>query len=444
MNIFRLAGDMTHLLSIVVRRRGAAARAACAARRAAPRLSAAAAPWRPSAGAAAEDSGHQVVCRCDTARAGAGRPACATAVRGGRPRAAAGVRGAAEARVCTASPGAVRLGKPEGRAEATAAGSGTARASRRAAGADRVPPAGRAGVSLRTQELYALVFACRYLDLFFTFISLCAAPRAALRAPAAAPDARAAPRARCCSYNTVMKLIFICATFAIIWYMRRHRVVSQTYSKEEDTFKIIYLVGPAFALALLVNHELSIMEARPRAPALRRNGRRARRAQAPGHAPRVAHARRGRQVLWTFSIYLEAVAILPQLVRAAAVPAAAQVELTRAPRPPAGDAAKLGQRGQPDGALRLFPRVRARSAPAPWPRKRGATRARLSGAFGRLRAVCACTPAAHAADAAARLCAARTARCTCSTGSTATSTSRATATGSVRAHACGSVRCTVT
>jgi hypothetical protein len=32
----------------------------------------------------------------------------------------------------------------------------------------------RAGVSLRTQELYALVFVCRYLDLFFTFISLCA------------------------------------------------------------------------------------------------------------------------------------------------------------------------------------------------------------------------------------------------------------------------------
>ena len=32
------------------------------------------------------------------------------------------------------------------------------------------------GVSLRTQELYALVFLCRYLDLFFTFISLCVPP----------------------------------------------------------------------------------------------------------------------------------------------------------------------------------------------------------------------------------------------------------------------------
>jgi len=36
-------------------------------------------------------------------------------------------------------------------------------------------------VSLRTQELYALVFMCRYLDLFFSFISLCAPQAASLR-----------------------------------------------------------------------------------------------------------------------------------------------------------------------------------------------------------------------------------------------------------------------
>ena len=29
-------------------------------------------------------------------------------------------------------------------------------------------------MSLRTQELYAIVFLTRYLDLFFSFISLCA------------------------------------------------------------------------------------------------------------------------------------------------------------------------------------------------------------------------------------------------------------------------------
>jgi hypothetical protein len=63
-----------------------------------------------------------------------------------------------------------------------------------------------AGVSMRTQELYAMVFVARYLDLFFNFISF---------------------------YNTVMKLIFISSSFTILWYMRRHKVVSQTYDKEQ-------------------------------------------------------------------------------------------------------------------------------------------------------------------------------------------------------------------
>jgi hypothetical protein len=97
-----------------------------------------------------------------------------------------------------------------------------------------------------------------------------------------------------------MKIIFISATFAIIWYMRRHRVVSQTYSKEEDTFKISYLVVPAFVLALLVNHEMSVVEARAvgcvctyvagcaNASTLRRDGIHAR--SAATHAP--MHARR--------------------------------------------------------------------------------------------------------------------------------------------------------
>jgi ER lumen protein retaining receptor len=63
-----------------------------------------------------------------------------------------------------------------------------------------------AGVSMRTQELYALVFVTRYLDLFFNFISF---------------------------YNTCMKLIFVSSSFTILWYMRRHKVVSQTYDKEQ-------------------------------------------------------------------------------------------------------------------------------------------------------------------------------------------------------------------
>merc|ERR1712216_608509 len=109
-----------------------------------------------------------------------------------------------------------------------------------------------AGVSLKTQELYLLVFVTRYLDLLYSFISL---------------------------YNTCMKLIFIGSSGCIIWYMRKHRVVSQTYDREQDTFRVVFLVGPSMLLAMLINHEFSFTE-----------------------------------VLWTFSIYLEAVAILPQLV----------------------------------------------------------------------------------------------------------------------------------
>jgi len=108
------------------------------------------------------------------------------------------------------------------------------------------------GVSLKTQELYALVFACRYLDLFTSFISL---------------------------YNTVMKLVFLASSFSIIYYMRYHKQVKATYDREQDTFRVVFLVVPCLVLALLINHEFTFME-----------------------------------ILWTFSIYLEAVAILPQLV----------------------------------------------------------------------------------------------------------------------------------
>ena len=76
-----------------------------------------------------------------------------------------------------------------------------------------------------------------------------------------------------------MKLIFICSSACIIWYMRKHKVVSQTYDAEQDTFRVIFLIGPSMLLAIMINHEFSVTE-----------------------------------VLWTFSIYLEAVAILPQLV----------------------------------------------------------------------------------------------------------------------------------
>lgn len=109
-----------------------------------------------------------------------------------------------------------------------------------------------AGVSLKTQELYVLVFATRYLDIFTSYYSL---------------------------YNTLMKLIFLSSSFSIVWYMRRHRIVRKSYDKEQDTFRHYLLVLPCLVLALFIHHKFTFFE-----------------------------------VLWTFSLYLEAVAILPQLV----------------------------------------------------------------------------------------------------------------------------------
>lgn len=109
-----------------------------------------------------------------------------------------------------------------------------------------------AGLSLKTQELYAIVFATRYLDIFTDFISL---------------------------YNTVMKIFFLWSSFSIVWYMRYHNVVRHSYDKDHDTFRHYFLILPSMILALLVHEKFTF-----------------------------------REVLWTFSLYLEAVAILPQLV----------------------------------------------------------------------------------------------------------------------------------
>ncbi|XP_006358100.1 ER lumen protein-retaining receptor A [Solanum tuberosum] len=108
------------------------------------------------------------------------------------------------------------------------------------------------GISLKTQELYAIVFVTRYLDLFTDFISL---------------------------YNTVMKLVFIGSSLAIVWCMRYHRVVRRSYDRELDTFRYWILLGVSFILALVLHEKFTLQE-----------------------------------VFWAFSIYLEAVAILPQLV----------------------------------------------------------------------------------------------------------------------------------
>lgn len=89
------------------------------------------------------------------------------------------------------------------------------------------------GISLKTQELYALVFVTRYLDLFTDFISL---------------------------YNSVMKVVFIGTTLAIVWCMRRHRIVKRSYDQAQDTFRHLFLALGCLVLALVVHDKFTFQE----------------------------------------------------------------------------------------------------------------------------------------------------------------------------------------
>lgn len=97
--------------------------------------------------------------------------------------------------------------------------------------------------------MFSLVFTTRYLDLFTNFISF---------------------------YNTFMKVVFIACAYGTVYLM--YMKFKATYDGNHDTFRMEFLIVPVGGLAFLVNHEFSPLE-----------------------------------ILWTFSIYLESVAILPQL-----------------------------------------------------------------------------------------------------------------------------------
>ena len=106
-----------------------------------------------------------------------------------------------------------------------------------------------AGISGKSQILFAIVYLSRYLDLFTTYVSL---------------------------YNSVMKVIFLATSGATVYLM--YIKFKATYDHNHDSFRIEFLLVPCVILSLLINTQFSVIE-----------------------------------VLWTFSIYLESVAILPQL-----------------------------------------------------------------------------------------------------------------------------------
>lgn len=112
------------------------------------------------------------------------------------------------------------------------------------------------GISLKTQELFLIVFVTRYLDLFTTFYSI---------------------------YNSVMKCLYIFSMAYIIYMIRYMEPFKSKYDASQDSF--LYLkfgVAPCACLAVLTQL--------------------------------VRYAFDPIELLWTFSIYLEAIAILPQLI----------------------------------------------------------------------------------------------------------------------------------
>lgn len=109
-----------------------------------------------------------------------------------------------------------------------------------------------AGLSFKTQALYVIVYITRYLDLFFKFHSL---------------------------YNSVMKILFIASSVYTLYLMYEKRIKNDS-TPSIDTFPAEYLLGGSAVLALLMPSE--------------------------GHYTFV-------NILWTFSLWLESGAILPQL-----------------------------------------------------------------------------------------------------------------------------------
>ena len=105
------------------------------------------------------------------------------------------------------------------------------------------------GISGKSQILFLFVFLSRYMDLLTNFISL---------------------------YNTSIKIFFILSTVTNIFLV--FVKYKGTISSDIDTVRIEFLLIGAAVLALLFNHEFAFME-----------------------------------LLWTFSIYLESVSIVPQL-----------------------------------------------------------------------------------------------------------------------------------
>lgn len=82
------------------------------------------------------------------------------------------------------------------------------------------------GISIKTQELYLLVFLTRYLDLFTTYYSL---------------------------YNSLMKILYIGATAYVIYLVYGTEPFKTNYEKSQDSFLHWYFaVIPCAVVAFFI------------------------------------------------------------------------------------------------------------------------------------------------------------------------------------------------
>lgn len=57
-----------------------------------------------------------------------------------------------------------------------------------------------------------------------------------------------------------MKIVFLGSSLTIIYLMRFHPSIKFTYDKQQDTFRVVFVLVPAAVLALLIHQDWSIIE----------------------------------------------------------------------------------------------------------------------------------------------------------------------------------------
>ena len=108
------------------------------------------------------------------------------------------------------------------------------------------------GLSYRTQEIYLVWFIWRYIDIFLYFVSV---------------------------YNSLMKVFFVGATIYTIYLMRKKRPYWGTYDPVWDDFNhYLYIYPPVLVITLFVHSNFKVVD-----------------------------------FLWSYSLWLEAVAFIPQI-----------------------------------------------------------------------------------------------------------------------------------